>query len=175
VLVHAYRRNGAQWTRIETRLSTTGWDYGLGMQNLDAFRKLGPRSIELAAPHAQGDSADLPSLAALSPTGADGSWIFVGAGGARIYVWEITGEFAYTTGLIAGADAKPLSKLGFTDADLVALRTSGPHVLISAANVGTHPRLYEYPSAKLLFSSDTARAATFWPTTTKPESHEARQ
>jgi hypothetical protein len=174
VLVHAYRRDGAQWTRIETKLSTTGWDYGLGVQELEAFRALGPRSVNLTAPHAQGDAADLASLATLAPKGAsadDGSWIFVGAGGARLYVWEITGEFAYTTGLLAGVDGKPLPKLGFTDGDLVAIRTSGPHVLISASNVGTHPRVYEYPAAKVIFSSDTARAVTFWPTTAKPESH----
>jgi hypothetical protein len=176
VLVHAYRRSGEQWVRVETKLSTTGWDYGLGVQALEAHQALGPRSIDLAAAHAQGDSADLEALRALTPKGAgaeDGSWIFVGAGGARLYVWEVTAEFAYTTGLLAGVDAKPLPKLGFTDGDLVAIRTSGPHVLVTAADVGTHPRLYQYPSAKLVFSSDTARAVTFWPTTAKPESHEA--
>jgi hypothetical protein len=176
VLVHAYRRDGAQWTRVETRLSTTGWDYGLDVQALEVHRTLGPRSVDLASAHAQGDAADLKALEALTPKGAgeeDGSWIFLGAGGARLYVWEMRSEFAYTTGLLAGADAKPLPKLGFTDGDLVAVRTSAAHVLVSAADVGTHPRLYQYPSAKLLFSSDTARAVTFWPTTARPESHEA--
>lgn len=177
VLVHAYRRDGAKWVRAETKLSSTGWDYGNGVRELDAHQKLGPRSDDLAASHAQGDTAEgevLKDLAALAPKGAgedDGSWIFLGAGGTRFYVWEVTGEFAHTTGLVVNGKAA-LPKLGFTDGDLVAIRTSGAHVLISAANVGTHPRLYAMPEGTLVFSSDTARAASFWPTTAKPESHE---
>ncbi len=178
VLVHAYRRDGAAWTRVETKLSTTGWDYGLGVQELEAFGKLGPRSVAISTAHAQGDTAEgevLERLGKLAPKGAgedDGHWIFVGAGGARLYVWEISGEFAYTTGLVAGPDGTALPKLGFTDGDLVSLRSSGAHVLITADGVGTHPRLYEAPAMKLIFSSDTARGVTFWPTTAKAESHE---
>lgn len=181
VVVHAFVRDGAAWKRVESKLSTTGWDYGVGVQALEAHARLGALSETLAASHAQGDVAEeseQASLQTLSPKDAgaeDGQWIFLGAGGARLYVWEISGEFAHTTGLIAlGAPPKPLPKLGFTDGDLVAVRTSGPFVLISGADVGTHPRLYEFPSGRLVFSSDTARAASFWPTTTKPESHEAR-
>ncbi|MFZ5440552.1 MAG: hypothetical protein ACOZQL_11125 [Myxococcota bacterium] len=178
VLVHAYRREGATWKRTETKLSTTGWDYGLGVRELETFGKLGPRSVELTTAHAQGDSVEgdeAKALMALLPKGVttdDGEWIFLGVGGARVNVWEVTGEFAYTTGLVA-LKGKPLPQLGFTDGDLVALRTSGPFLLVSGADVGTHPRLYELPSGKLVFSSDTARATTFWPTTARPESHEA--
>lgn len=179
VLVHAYRREGAEWKRFETRLSTTGWDYGLGVKELEAQHKLGRSSEQLLASMAQGDvvdGEDLAALAKLSPKGAgadDGQWIFLGAGGVPLYVWEVSGEFAHTTGLIArGAPPVVLPKLGFTDGDLVAIRTSGPFVSIATSDVGTHPRLYELPAGKLLFSSDTARAATFWPTTAKPESHE---
>lgn len=181
VVVHAYRREGADWKRVESKLSTTGWDYGLGVRELEAFRRFGPRSADLAASHAQGDVAEdavLPALMTLAPKDAgadDGQWIFLGAGGARIYVWEISGEFAHSTGLIAlgTPGPKPLPKLGFTDGDLVAVRTSGAHLLITGSHVGTHPRLYELPAGKLIFSSDSARAATFWPTTAKPDSHKA--
>lgn len=179
VLVHAYKREGAEWKKFETKLSTTGWDYGLGVKELEASRKLGPSTEDLLSAHIQGDSAEgdiVPALMKLAPKGAkedDGSWIFFGAGGARLYVWEISGEFVYTTGLIAaGSPPAVLPKLGFTDGDLVAIRLSGPYVLISDSASGTHPRMYELPAAKLVFSSDTARAATYWPTTAKAESHE---
>ncbi len=179
VLVHAYKREGAEWKKFETKLSTTGWDYGLGVKELEASRKLGPSTEDLLSAHIQGDSAEgdiVPELMKLAPKGAkedDGSWIFFGAGGARLYVWEISGEFVYTTGLIAaGSPPAVLPKLGFTDGDLVAIRLSGPYVLISDSASGTHPRMYELPAAKLVFSSDTARAATYWPTTAKAESHE---
>lgn len=178
VLVHAYRLEGADWKRIETKLSSDGWDYGLGVGALDANRALGPRSVELLDTHAQGDSPEGAALEALTkhaPKKAtsedDGHWIFLGVGGARVSVWEVTGEFAHTTGLVVAND-QPLAERGFTDGDLVALRSSGPHLLISNGHVGTHPRLYEFPSGKLVYRSDTARAVTFWPTTAKPESHE---
>lgn len=178
VLVHAYRREGAEWKRVETKLSSDGWDYALGVAALDAFRTLGPRSTQLLESHAQGDSAEGEVLTALkkhAPKKAksedDGHWIFLGAGGTRVYVWEVSGEFVHTTGLVVAND-QPLAELGFTDGDLVALRSSGAHLLISNSNVGTHPRLYELPSGKLVYRSDTARAVTFWPTTAKPESHE---
>lgn len=181
VLVHAFRREGAEWKKFETKLSTTGWDYALGVKELEAQHKLGPASEDLSRSMAQGDAVDdepLPALGKLAPRGAgaeDGQWIFVGAGGARLYVWEISGEFAHTTGLVAlGSPPAVLPKLGFTDGDLVAIRTSGPFVLITGSDVGTHPRLYQLPEGRLLFSSDTARATTFWPSTARPESHEDR-
>jgi hypothetical protein len=176
-LAQAWRYEGTTWSRFETKLTTTSWDYALGVQALDAHKTMGPRSVDLSASHAQGDSAEgaiLESLARLAPKNAgadDGAWIFLGAGGARLYVWEVSGEFAHTTGLLATVEGKPLPKLGFTDGDLVAIRTSGAHVLVTASDVGTHPRVYEYPSAKLIFSSDSARAVTFWPTTAKAAEH----
>lgn len=180
-LAHAQKFAGGKWTRVETKATTTGWDYAMGVQALDAFGGMGPRSVELSSGHAQGDVAEPKEAAALkklAPKKAgpeDGEWIFIGAGGARVYAWEISGEFAYTTGLVAtGTPPQVLAKLGFTDGDLVSLRTSGKYLLVTAANVGTHPRLYALPEGKLVFSSDTARAVTFWPTTAKPESHEAK-
>jgi len=181
VLVHAYRREGSEWKRTETKLSTTGWDYAMGVKELETFGKLGPRSVELASALVQGEpvgAAEAKRLKALLPKGTtseDGEWVRLGAAGAegtdggsggsgaaRVTVWQVTGEFSYATGLVA-LGGKALPKLGFTDGDLVALATSGPYLLVSASNVGTHPRLYALPSGKLVFGSDTARAATFWP------------
>lgn len=180
-LAHAYRFEKGQWTRAEVKATTTGWDYALGVQALDAHGKLGARSVELSSAHAQGDAVTGAALAKLKPLQPkkakgddDGHWIFLGAGGQRFYAWEISGEFAYTTGLLAaGEPPKPLPRLGFTDGDLVAVRTSGPFVLVTAAGVGAHPRLYRMPAGELVYSSDGARAVTFWPTTAAPESHEA--
>lgn len=174
VLVHAYRLEGKAWRRSETRVSTTGWDYAMGVKELAAYQQLGPRSVELAAAHAQGDVPEGPeaeALAPLAPPDTEGQFIFLGAGGVRFYVWEVTGEFAYTTGLVV-ANGKPLPGLGFAPGELAAIRTSGPHVLVTAADSGARPRLYALPAGKLVFSSDGARATTFWPGTAKPESHE---
>lgn len=181
-LARAFRFERDRWTRVETALTTTGWDYALGVRALKAFEALGPRSAELSVSRIGGDAADDAEVAALNKllppkvTADDGAWVFIGAGGARVYVWEVSGEFAHSTGLIAsGAPPVKLTELGFTDGDLVAVRPSGAHVLITEGDVGTHPRLYTFPGAKRVFASDTARAVTFWPGTAKPESHEARE
>lgn len=179
-LAHAHRFEGGKWTGVETKATTTGWDYALGVQALDVFRKVGARSVELSSAHAQGDVVEGGALAALKPLAPkkaaspdDGHWIFLGVGSARVYAWEVTGEFGYTTGLVAaGSPPKVLAKLGFTDGDLVSLRSSASFLLVTSSDVGTHPRLYELPSAKLLFSSDTARGVTFWPTTMVSTGHE---
>jgi hypothetical protein len=178
-IARAFRFTDGGWSRFETKLTTTGWDYALGASALDAHSKMGPRSAQLSMSVNGGDSAEekeVQALKKLTPPKAkedDGAWIFVGAGGVRVYVWQVTAEFAITTGLIAsGMPPAPLPQLGFTDGDLVALRTSGPYVLVTASDVGTHPRLYQLPAAKRVFASDSARAVTFWPTTAKPESHE---
>lgn len=180
-LAHAMKFMDAKWTRVETKATTTGWDYAMGVQALDAFGGIGPRSVELSSGHLQGDNAgpkEVAALKKLAPKKAgseDGEWIFFGVGGARVYAWEITAEFAFTTGLVAtGTPPQVLPKLGFTDGDLVSLRPSGKYLLVTASGVGTHPRLYELPEGTLVFSSDTARAVTFWPGTAKPESHETK-
>jgi len=178
-IARAFRFADGGWSRFETKLTTTGWDYALGASALDSYSKAGPRSTQLSTSMNGGDSAEekeVEALKKLTPPKAapdDGAWIFVGAGGARVYVWQVSAEFAITTGLIAtGMPPATLPQLGFTDGDLVALRTSGPFVLVTASDVGTHPRLYQLPAAKRVFASDSARAVTFWPTTAKPESHE---
>jgi hypothetical protein len=70
VLVHAYRRVGGEWKRAETKLSTTGWDYAMGVKALETFARLGPRSVELASALVQGEpvgAAEAKRLKALLP------------------------------------------------------------------------------------------------------------
>ncbi|MEW6429942.1 MAG: hypothetical protein AB1730_00430 [Myxococcota bacterium] len=45
-LAHAQRFAGGKWPRVETKATTTGWDSAMGVQALDAFSGLGPRSVE---------------------------------------------------------------------------------------------------------------------------------
>ncbi len=169
VLVHAYKREGAAWKRAETKLSTTGWDYGLGVRALDAASAFGPKSGDLLDSHIDGDEVDATTAASLkklapakAQTEDDGTWTSVKVGTSTVHVWQVTGEFAHTAGLIANGDAL-LPELGFTDGDLVALQVSGNFLLVTKSDVGTHPRLYSLPGGKRAFGSDTARGVTFWP------------
>ena len=79
--------------------------------------------------------------------------------------WVITAEFGYTTGLLVFEAGKleRAANIGFTDGELVSLHSQGPFLLVSSGGAGAHPRLYDTRSKALQFSSDTARAVTFWP------------
>lgn len=178
-LARAYRWQQGRWSRFETKLTTTGWDYAAGAGELDAYKTAGARSSDLSESRLGGDAADDAEVKALSTlrppkaTDDDGQWVFVGAGGQRVYVWEITAEFAYSTGLlVTGTPPAKLKDLRFTDGDLVAVRTSGPFLLVTQAG-GAHLQLYRLPEAKQVYAASTSRAATFWPGTARPEGHES--
>ncbi|MHB8877035.1 MAG: hypothetical protein ACYC8T_25345 [Myxococcaceae bacterium] len=172
-LAHSFRLTaGGAWTRAETVATTQGADYSPGWRATEASRTLGPRSVDLLAAHLQGDGvldpALLGRLALLAPKGVgegDGAWVFDGTTAGSFYVWEISAEGSYTTGRVVFGEGErlfPAPGLGFTDGDLVALRTSGSFLLVSAQDVGTHPRLYDLNHRELVFASDSARAAVFW-------------
>lgn len=169
VLVHAYKRDGASWKRFETKLSTTGWDYGPGVRALEVATELGPKSDKLLASISETDTFDdatQKQLVKFKPPKAktedDGAWTGVEFGGHTVYVWQVSGEFAHNTGLVVTKNG-PLPEIGFTDGDLVAYASSGSLLLISKRDVGTHARMYSFPEVKKVFASDTARAVTFSP------------
>lgn len=169
VLVHAYKRDGAKWTRFETELSTTGWDYGLGVRALAISTELGPKSDTQLHSISETDTFDdetQKTLNTFKPAKAktedDGAWTGVEFNGHTVYVWQISGEFAHNTGL-AITKAGPLPELGFTDGDLTSYASSGSLLLISKADAGSHARMYSFPEVKKVFASDTARGVTFWP------------
>lgn len=168
-LAHAWRWTGAAWTRFETVQTTTGWDFGLGVRELKAMASFGPRSSDLLETHpgqsSEVEDAMLKQLATFAPKKGDGTWTASGAAGTRAFAYVITAEFGYTTGLIVfEAPALGLAKgIGFSDGELVALRNDGPFLLVSSGSAGTHPRVYDRASGALRYSSDAARAVTFWP------------
>jgi hypothetical protein len=131
---------------------------------------LGPRTVDLLDTHPGSQTVDLDEpalekLKAFAPKTGDGSWGGYGVAPTRVFAWAITAEFGYVTGLVL-LEAEKLERaanLGFTDGELVALRMQGPLLLISSGNAGAHPRLYDTRTRALQYSSDTARAVTFWP------------
>jgi hypothetical protein len=168
--------------RVEVKTTTVGADLSLGISALDAARNLGPRSTELLEAHLrnQGPAPTEAQLAALLPLvpapmakkvqtkegAGEVSWAHGVTPAGSFYVWEIIAEFAYTTGHVVfetGGRLHLAPDLGFTDGDLVSVSSQGTFVLVSASNVGTHPRLYDLRSGQQVFRSDTARAVTFWP------------
>jgi hypothetical protein len=136
-------------------------------------QELGFRSTEALVPRVQGDleidEGLLAKLARFAPQaklveGSD-SWIRFGSGGTRFVLWEAGGELAASTGLAAFVDpgGNPVKPPGwpYTESDRLSYRWNGPYLLAAQDHAGTHPRLYR--GGKLVWSSDTARAVTFWP------------
>jgi hypothetical protein len=170
VVVHALAFEAGSWKRIETANSTEGGALALGVTALDAAQGLAFRSAERLAPHIQGDAeidvdllSKLARFAARAEAGA--SWIRFGSGSIRLEVWEAGGELAYSTGLAAFLDAagNPLRPPGwpYSARDVVSYSWNGSYLLVAEGVIGTHPRLYH--DGKRVWSSDTARAVTFWP------------
>jgi hypothetical protein len=68
------------------------------------------------------------------------------------------------TGLVRKVDKQRVSALpGFPlrPTDLASVQTRGAFLLLSLADSGAHPHLYR--GARLVWSSESARAVTFWP------------
>ncbi len=171
VLVHAWSFEDGAWKRIETANSTTGWDYGLGVRILEAGH-LAFRSAEVLVSQVQGDGESAPEILAglarfapqAKPSDSSG-WVRFGSGDTWLEIWEVSGEFAHTTGLAAFLDRerKPVKPPGwpFTGKDFVSYTWRGPYLLAAEADSGARPRLYR--GGKLVWSSDSARTVTFWP------------
>jgi hypothetical protein len=174
VLAHAFVLESRHWHRVETVNSTDAWDLALGVKGLAAAQGLGFRSAETLAPQVQGDEENdgalLARLARFAPqlaglTRGDGGWIRDGWGDTRFVLWEEHGEFGYSTGLAAFVDRNgnlhPPAEWPFSEKIRICYRWNGPYLLVAEGYNGARPRLYR--DGKLVWSSSTALATTFWP------------
>lgn len=182
-IAYAYRLDPeGQWKRVEVTGTSHGSGLSLGVGALVAAVGHGPRSADmlraqLAEEAPELTEAQLEKLLPLVPAplvekvraeGLEpfGSWAHGATPAGSFYVWQVTGDEAYTAGHIVfereGA-LKLAEGLGFRDSDLVAVSSRGPFLMVSAERVGTNPRLYDLRTGQLVFRSDTARSATFWP------------
>jgi hypothetical protein len=83
----------------------------------------------------------------------------------RLAIAAFDDEFTHSTGLAACVDAasNPVKPPGwpFTERDFLCYRWRGDALLAAEDHAGSHPRLHR--AGKLVWSSDTANAVTFWP------------
>ncbi len=165
LLAHAFVYEGGKWTRLDSKAST---DVS-GVRVLALRKELGARSNQLLDPRIEpGDIEDdvlLDQLYALSPEQPDGEWTLLRRGGFTLAVWSTSfGETLLATGLLRRVEkGRAVALPGYTyrENDLVSLQSRGPFLLVSLADSGAHPRMYR--GRKLVWSSEGARAVTFWP------------
>lgn len=182
-LAFDYRREGNAWKRVETQLTSDGWDYAATVKDLKSYATLGPRTdAMLDEPEgftAVADKALQGRLKALNPkvVSEGGEWGQMKTAGGPVFVWRESSEFLHSTSQIAwGTAAKPVSVPGLgvpnpkehafrqdlPSLRLVAPMFKGAHMLVTTTD-GAFPRLYDVAAKKLLWSSNAVKTVTFWP------------
>ncbi len=165
LVAHAFAFQGGAWTRLDSK-ATTETD-GTGV--LALRKELGERSNRALDPRFTPEEIDddvlLDQLYQLTPEQPDGEWTSLKRGGYTLALWGTPfGEELLATGLLRRVEkGKAVALPGHTyrENDLVSLQARGPFLLVSLADSGGHPRLYR--GRKLVWSSESARAVTFWP------------
>ncbi|MCL2011876.1 MAG: hypothetical protein FWG75_03700 [Cystobacterineae bacterium] len=171
-LAHAWLLHQGAWKRIESKWTTTGWDYAMGEKALEIYAELGPIAHELlhvlGYPREKGlrDAAFAPWM----PENVDDErvgWEKLPTLYGNLYSWTVAGEFAYTSGLLLYQPKEktlfPLSGLGFGLENIVAIFAHKAWLLVAEKNTGAWPRLYNLKNGELIWASDSARAVVFWP------------
>jgi hypothetical protein len=165
LLAHAFVWRDGAWTRLDVKASDEASGTGL----LPIRKELGERSSRVLdprfAPRELEDDTLLDQLYALTPEQPDGEWAAMVRGGYTLAVWGTPfGEELLATGLLRRVDkgkAFALPGHTFRENDLISIQARGQLLLISLADSGGHPRMYR--GKKLVWSSENARAVTFWP------------
>jgi hypothetical protein len=164
-VAHAFAYQDGTWTLLDSKASN---DFsGTGVLALRkelgerTNRSLDPRFV----PEEIGDDVLLDQLYQLSPEQPEGEWSLLRRGGYALAVWGTPfGDELLATGLLRRVEkgrAVPLPGHPYRENDLVSLQSRGPFLLVSLADSGGHPRMYR--GRKLVWSSESARAVTFWP------------
>ena len=165
LLTHAFVwRNGA-WARLEVKVTTEQ----VGTGELVLRKELGERSNRLLDPRFTPEEIDsdavMDQVSPLTPEQPDGEWATLRRGSHVLVVWGTPfGRELLATGLVRRVEKHKtfaLPSLPYQANDLLGLQARGPLLLVSLADSGGHPRLYR--GRKLVWSSESARAVTFWP------------
>jgi hypothetical protein len=140
-----------------------------GTRVLALRKELGERSSRALDPRFEPREIEndevLDQLYSLTPEQPDGEWVSLRSGRYTLALWGIPfGDEVLATGLLRRVEKGRVVALPghpYRENDLVSLQSRGPFLLVSLADSGAHPRLYR--DKKLVWSSENARAVTFWP------------
>ena len=172
-MAHAYTLDGGTWKRVESKPTTTGWDYGAGVDALKIAEDLYPSSRSMRNMRERigevENAALLKRQDALKPKAVDrdgeGGQVTTSAG--PVWVWREQGEFLHETSLIAWGDPKrptllPGLAAANSDVRFVAVQPRDNFVLVTD-NDGRYPRLYDVATKKRVWAADAVFGATLWP------------
>lgn len=172
----AYEWDGKSgWKEVETKPTTSGWDYAGMADVLEADQKIAwcaPPKRETASDSRDLDPAkDAPlikSLPVKAPNGGkDGSWVLeTHPGLGDVVTHFVQFEFVHRTGLAlfrkpGAKDFTPLPDLGFTAGDLTRATRAGNRYLVASDGLGRRPRIYDLTTGALVFKADDRMSAAF--------------
>jgi hypothetical protein len=165
LLAHAFAYEGGTWTRLASKASTEF----AGTRVLALRKELGERSSRSLDPRFEPreieDDEVLDQLYEHAPEQPEGEWTLLRSGRYTLALWGTPfGDELLATGLLRRVEkgrVVPLPGHSYRENDLVSIQSLGPFLLVSLADSGGHPRLYR--DKKLVWSSESARAVTFWP------------
>ncbi|HLL04453.1 MAG TPA: hypothetical protein VK539_27970 [Myxococcaceae bacterium] len=173
-LAHAFRLEGSEWKRFETRDTSYGWDHAAGVSALGAYDAIGPTPEKLMAaanealkPVAEGSPA-LAALNAVKQTSDEtGSWKQLEIPGGPLYIWEASdSELPVLSAPVRIMGAQGLVELeGLSLSGYLSLAARGDLVLVGAAgNQGsTVAHLWNARTKKAVTSLPDKHTVTFWP------------
>lgn len=172
-LAHAFRLEGGEWKRIETKDTSYGWDYAADVRALDAYDAIGPtpEKLEAAAREAlkpvAEDAPELAQLNAVQQTSDTGNWKQLETLGGPLYAWESQdGEFPVLSMPVRVKGAKGLIEPeGLDLREAISVSTRGEWVLFRGqGSEDEHvARLWNVKTNKLVTSRIANTWVTFWP------------
>jgi hypothetical protein len=170
LLAHAWRLEGEHWKRVETVMSSSGWDYAAEETQLKAYQALQYRAaqdLEATPPNQEvKDPRTRAALGALVPRLQPlTDWLRLEGPNPPVYTWSVTGEFVHATGpvVFGGPKLALAPRAPWGPRDVIAAMRRGSYLLLASTHAGTHPRLYDLRTRKLIYSDDVGRDAVFWP------------
>lgn len=176
-LAHAYRREGDAWKRVETLVTSYGWDMAGETQILESAKRLGPNTRLEAQAGVESENASDQETAALEktvakkqaePSGAEGeeeepSWARFSTAGGPVYYREKQVENVIPSLPLrwnVGDKLAEPEKLALPEGAAISLATRG-NVLLVTSNEAV--RLYDVKQKKQVVSLNGVSQAGFWP------------
>jgi hypothetical protein len=176
-LAHAYRREGTEWKRVETQVTSYGAEFASETQVLALAKELGPntrldpkevlRSESVSPEEQEALDASAPMMAErIGPRGEDletSTWVRASLPGGPLYYQEEQVESLVRSlplrWRVGGKLVEP-EKLALPQETPISLSARGNMLLI---NSGRAVRLYDVKQKKHLLSLDAAYQPYFWP------------
>lgn len=178
-IAQKYVSTTKSWVKVETAPTHTGWDYALGVDSLETIRSCCGRIKMYSDDWSTGDleafkektrsvSSEINKLQP-GRNADSGEWTLwqskISKTQNDVLIWGIVGEFLHNTGLFVFLSGKKIitpQKSGFNASNTPSYQFVDKLMLVTSMSLGTHPRLYDVDTGRLVFEHDKIFGVNFW-------------